>query len=328
MVACGLSLAHECSLRNAPIGLHREYYQRLALFPLFFAVTGLLGVVDPSAIPILQTLQKIVEAYILSRFGLLLFMLLSHESAAHTRSFALQDATERVLSMEVALAADGPRKHFSAPPLGCLFWPCLRDHDLSINQLWRVMWLVQQYSYVVPVVAGVSLILELSVAPHMGKYMVKVFEQVNKCSALTCLYGLFILYFATHHMLEKWKTTAKFITIKGLLGLFIMQEFVLQYVVEPMLLESDSSCFKHAGFMPGWWSVYNAKFLGMWATTLESVLMAVLVRVAFPVGEVTGGVHEFHHEVLEMAMAKFGPSDDDRYDVWANVTDESDSEAS
>jgi len=326
MVTCGLSVAHACSLNKAPIGLHREYYQRFAVFPLFFALSGLGGVVDPSAIPICQTLQKIVEAFMLGRFGLLLFMLLSHESVCSTKGVAVYDVDQRVQSMEVALAAEGSRKHFGGPPLGCFLRPCLRKHDLSINQLWKVMWLVQQYSYAAPVIASVSLILELSMEPAKGKYMVKAIEQVTKCSALTCLYGLFILYSATHHILEKWKTTAKFITVKGLLILFIIQELVLQFVIEPMLLESGSSCFKHAGFMPFWWSVYNAKFLGMWAITLESVLMVVLVRVAFPVEEVTGDVHEFHHEVLENAMSKYEPSDEARYAVWECEVDETDSE--
>lgn len=56
------------------------------------------------------------------------------------------------------------------------------------------------------------------------KVVVKVVGILQKISGFVAIYGLMILYVATHDLLENWRTTSKFVAIKVVVLLCTFQE--------------------------------------------------------------------------------------------------------
>jgi len=318
-----LCFCHYRSLSKAPINVRRMYYTTLAFFPGVFAITAFLSVLSPVSILFLKTIQQGYEALVLSRFGMLLFVLLTWESFRLAGKDVLhvspehQTPEQSVQHILTALAKNGPRKHFAAPPLACCFSKCMTSFDLSLSHLQALFLMVRQYTIVMPV-SGILLTFLFTALPVASTMKVAgMVKYLLMASNILCLYGLFILYLSTHDVLHAWDTSKKFIAIKVPLVLFVYQEFLIKKLLPGFL--NEDSCFQHVGFAYHEWTEVETEFWGMWAMAIESVGVAVLIRRAFTANDIRKPIFEVHHQVLSMAISQDhgndvekgeGPADD------------------
>eukprot|EP00913_Durusdinium_trenchii_P011082 g10404.t1 len=121
------------------------------------------------------------------------------------------------------------------------------------------------------------------VAGSARAQVLATFENVLKVSGLLAVYGLFVMYKATHELLHDWKTTAKFLSVKLIIGLSTLQKMLLRKIVE-VFPPHETRCLldplhpKDLDRALAYWSSY--------LTLLETILLACLVIKAFPAEEV------------------------------------------
>eukprot|EP00419_Tripos_fusus_P001078 CAMPEP_0172682172 /NCGR_PEP_ID=MMETSP1074-20121228/17977_1 /TAXON_ID=2916 /ORGANISM="Ceratium fusus, Strain PA161109" /LENGTH=156 /DNA_ID=CAMNT_0013500809 /DNA_START=566 /DNA_END=1036 /DNA_ORIENTATION=+ len=134
-----------------------------------------------------------------------------------------------------------------------------------------------------------------------GNDMKTVSAGILKVSGLTAVYGLFVMYKATHNLLEHWHTTKKFVSIKCVIFISLLQSLcmrpLLQHVQRP-----ENHCLKdpkHPGNLDLVAEHYIATLL-----SVEAMAMAYLVRSAFPASELQDQALVHHMDVVEMSLAQ------------------------
>lgn len=291
-----------CLAGERPISMRRQYYLRISSMARVFAVTSALSLLAPRAWLLWHLCQRMMEAWALSTFGFLLFLLLwehaervpaSHEESWTGRVF---DNGMNVMSV---LAAHGPGKHFAVPPLCCILAPCLRPGYLSSRQLLWIVSALNQFVIITPIIVIVYLWAVLVEALADLPWLPLALKFTQKASTLTALYGLFVLYSATHNALRAWNTTRKFIAIKAFLIVALVQEPAVELLVE--LAEGDGADDSTCIHGHNW-----AHFVCMWLLCLESVPMAVLLAKAFPAEELKPShCMERSGDVIELELLNF-----------------------
>eukprot|EP00438_Fugacium_kawagutii_P030240 Skav219533 [mRNA] locus=scaffold30:667757:678045:- [translate_table: standard] len=114
--------------------------------------------------------------------------------------------------------------------------------------------------------------------------MTEVAAIILKVSGMLAVYGLVIMYKATHDLLHDWKTTRKFVSVKIVILLSVVQNKIFSWFIHtfrPM----EKSCL----LTPG-----NPKdlerivvFWTTFATLMETMLLSHLIIRAFPAEEVS-----------------------------------------
>jgi len=200
-----------------------------------------------------------------------------------------------------ALAKQGPKPHFAVPPFFCFFVSCFRRHDMGPKHLLRVSWLVRQYVYVMFGLSIFGMWVTMSCPAEPAEHWKLIMSWVLKVSGLTAVYGLFVLYKATHDLLHEWNTTVKFLSIKFVILLSIVQKRFLGMLVKKLLPKEADSCLFEPGYPHNLEQVVN--FWSQFLIVLESILMIYLIRRAFPVEELKD-MDYLHIDLVELELAQ------------------------
>jgi len=299
LLTVAIAVRHACLIHSAPISLLRMQYMRILWFAPVLGVSSFISLLCPRAYSLCKLLQLQSEALTLFFFGVILFILLAEES------FMLCSAEARAAGDGVgatilrALRAGGKKKHFGVPPFGCCFRPLMSPHHMAPQHLMLARCFFQQYAAVVVVGSIFSAWCVLALDPGTWKVEVKAVGYVQKVSGFLAIYGLMILYVATHDLLEHWKTTSKFVAIKVVVLLCTFQEMVMSKIMEHV---RPAQCIAeiHEGLPEALIDVHRDHFWNMYMTSLEAVLVAFLVLRAFPAGEIRSLDHE--HQLLLVHM--------------------------
>jgi hypothetical protein len=301
---------HWRALRTAPPSLRRGLYIQVSMLPGVLAVLSMLTLLCPSPNRFLSIVQKTVEAFVLHKFGVFMFMMVLAESELLRMESgrACEDNNDDIQVMQEGLAQDGPKKHFGAPPLGCCFRSCMSAHDLSSRHLHYIYWLIQQFVLLVPAVAVVSVYLFGVIETTTFIRVSGFFHWIVAASNIVCVYGLVVLFLATRRLLKRWNTKQKFIAIKVVLVISIWQDMLIEAIVSHAI-EDSGSCFQYAGWNLALddntelWMNMEIHFYCAWALTLEMIPVALLMRSAFAVDELKIKMREVHHSVLKLGMS-------------------------
>lgn len=311
LLAVWVTARHWWALRTAPPSLRRGLYVQVVMLPGVLAVLSMLTLLCPSPNRFLSIVQKTVEAFVLHKFGVFMFMMVLAESELLRveSGRACEDDNDNMQMMQEGLAQDGPKKHFGALPLGCCFRSCMSAHDLSSRHLCYISWFIQQFVLLVPAVAVVSVYLFSVIETTTFLRVSTIFHWIVAVSNLVCVYGLVILFLATRTLLKRWNTKQKFIAIKIVLVISIWQDMLIESTVS-RAIEGSDSCFQYAGWdialndSTELWMNMEIHFYCAWALALEMIPVAFLMRSAFAVDELKITMREVHHDVLKLGMSR------------------------
>lgn len=318
VIAC----RHAARLRRTVICLQRGYYMRIVAFPVVLGFFAFFNLLCPRAWVLCHLVQGQFEAIAISTFGTILFMLLTIESHAfiagradergHASTADGENAEEprpredverlpgNAARITEALRAQGPRKHFAVPPLGCC-WRCLcPEHDLSALHLLQVSWMVRQFAYASVILGAFMMWAALALRSKHALGVYHFYFWALKLSGLAAVYGLMILYLSTKKLLHHWNTTMKFVCIKGVVLISILQELILKLLIKA-LHEESNSCLLEPGH-PGKLD-HLVHFWNSYLVTLQSVVFAWLVAKAFPAEEVRDFVGH-HLDLVEVELGQ------------------------
>mmetsp|Transcript_25350 Transcript_25350/g.45911 ORF Transcript_25350/g.45911 Transcript_25350/m.45911 type:complete len:136 (+) Transcript_25350:743-1150(+) len=112
------------------------------------------------------------------------------------------------------------------------------------------------------------------------------------------IYGLFVMYKATHDLLHEWKTTGKFIAIKVVILLSILQEKVIKMLIYKFR-RKDNTCLvdpadpEDLDHVVTYWSQF--------ALLLDTILMVCLLSRAFDPEEVQD-LQQQHLDLVELEL--------------------------
>ncbi|CAE7447179.1 unnamed protein product, partial [Symbiodinium sp. CCMP2456] len=219
MVLC---LSHQRELMLAPVSPRRKYYILMHLFPFVVASSCWFQVAVPELAVGTLLVQEIWEALALHFFGLTIIDLMGGP-----------ETTVRILAQREPQGMFG-RSRWCVPPCCCavVLLPCaFRDGTTVFNNaaLHKMLAMIEQYCYVAPIAASVTTLLDFNTHQRQvhfeGLFQVELLMQlVQSISMFCCLQALFALYRATHDVLHRFKTTSKFLSIKLLILLSLIQK--------------------------------------------------------------------------------------------------------
>merc|ERR1719296_21948 len=117
-----------------------------------------------------------------------------------------------------------------------------------------------------------------------------------------------------HHVLEKWDPTAKFISLKLVVVLMTWQELLVKLFVQKFNSDSDacmSHGLEHVGDELGREVVLTTRehFTSMHLVAFESILVAYLVRRAFPPKELKSRSGQLHGAILDLDFERLQHSE-------------------
>jgi len=216
-----LAMLHQRQLWRAPATDRSHYYQLMHLLPLVVALACCLEVSLPTLAAVTLVLQEIWEAVALHYFGLTIVCLMGGKDAT----------VEKLASVEAHGTFGSSR--WCVPPCCCLvpFLPCFKDgyktFDLSLLSKMRCM--IEQYCYITPLTTLMEGIIhwqEKQQHIHFDLLMASV-QAMRVVSMFVCLQALFALYNATKKPLKKFDTTLKFLSIKALILLSVVQKILV-----------------------------------------------------------------------------------------------------
>ncbi|CAE8589809.1 unnamed protein product, partial [Polarella glacialis] len=253
-LVCGLALQHAYRLSQKPLTLLRGYYLQCLIFPVTWGLSAYFTLLCPRTALLSELMQGISEAAVIANFSTILFMILCLESyrsqpTQHGYDAEQPPAVPKMSStIFKALAQQGPKPHFAVLPFFCLCGPCFRKHDMEPKHLLRVSWLVRQYVYVMFVMSIFGMWCAMSLPAEIAEHVKLIMSIALKISGFTAVYGLFVLYKATYDLLHEWNTTVKFLSIKFVILLSIVQKRFLGMLVKKLLPKEADSCLFEPGY--------------------------------------------------------------------------------
>jgi hypothetical protein len=131
------------------------------------------------------------------------------------------------------------------------------------------------FGVVVPVCAVIRLwvSLESKNSTVVNGSQIGLFAAENAAMSYT-LYCIFQLYVSTHDILHHMGTTPKFVAIKAILGIAVLQSMIIKVVIKRIITKRG---YFTDEFLSEWWSDF--------ALCCESILLALAQRSAYPVEE-------------------------------------------
>merc|ERR1719464_2712551 len=103
---------------------------------------------------------------------------------------------------------------------------------------------------------------------------------VLKASAMTAVYGLFVLYKSTHDLLHDWRTTKKFISIKFVIGLTLVQGMLVRWLMHRFRPPESKCLIDPTEPENHEWAIEHCIAM---LIAVESVIMVLVTSSAFPV---------------------------------------------
>ena len=202
------------------------------------------------------------------------------------------------------LAVQTPKKLDASPPL-CFLAPFVKEKTVDGPRLDRLMSGIKVFAYVVPACAVVRLWITLESQNQwvISGSNIGLLTAENVAMSYT-LYCLFQLYISTHDILHHYQPTEKFVAIKAILGIAVLQSMIIKVVCGKFL--SKSSYFT-VEMMAEFWSDF--------ALCCESIVLALGHKSAYPSGELgdTDGKHAARRKAARahaMEMLALPPADD------------------
>jgi len=265
-----VALRHQGSdILASPPSRRRRYYRILHAFPMVVAIACWLQIVAPRVAVVAIFCQEVWEAFALFYFSSTIISLLGGP----------EDAV-KLLEGLPPRGLFGSKNRWCVPPLCCVVpaMPCFfRDgaEPFQKRLLARIRITIRQYCVVAPVTVFLVdglLISERFDMPVFGA----VLEGLQTVSMTLCLHALFMLYQATRDVLHRYHTTAKFMTIKSMILLSLVQKIVVTYVVASGVLPTASKVISTSDC---------AIRLQALLLLLELPFLQVVVNKAFPAEE-------------------------------------------
>lgn len=304
VVTLSIAYTHRAEMSRRPASLKRMYYQHVNLFAPVLGVAATISLFCPRDFLMMKMCQELTEAFVLSAFGNVLFLLCAEEAClTDTTEDDYSKGASVAVKMLAALNEEGEKPHFAVPPFACCFTKCMPKHLLTPGQMVLARNFIRQYAIIVGAGSVLSLWCGLSLSMEQASFLHSWVGRVSKLSAFVCIYGLFILYKATHHLLEKWHPTAKFVSLKLVVGLMAFQEILVSWAVQHFPSASDecladTSVGGEAGEEIQ--NKFRERFNSMYLVALESILVAFLVRRAFPASDLQEQSLQMHGMLLEL----------------------------
>uniref|UniRef100_A0A7S1AJJ0 Transmembrane protein n=1 Tax=Noctiluca scintillans TaxID=2966 RepID=A0A7S1AJJ0_NOCSC len=271
---------HIAAVRRRPLTMQRRCYVSIIMLPSIFAVTANICLLIPRTLDFSQFLQTCYQAHAVGTFGVLLFSLLSHSAASiPVEEPCMADGSvgpvEKIVS---ALAAQGPRKHFAVPPIGCCLAPCLPRHNLTPFQLLLLFRCIRQFTIVTVSAAIVSMEVVAAEPPHDFGDIVETVQFVTvKLSTVVAVSSLFVLMNTSKPLLGHLNTKFKFVAIKCTILFELLRNAIIQTVFNYVFRGAHPQCIEPQQQQQMFW---------MWFLTGWSVVLAVLIRKAFLAEEI------------------------------------------
>lgn len=304
LITCIIAYRHMRELSKRPISMLRKHYQQIAVFAPILGITAVCALFNPRCFNLVKMLQVQAEAVVLGAFGDIVFLVLADESSTHYEGTPMKDDPLGVKIIS-ALNEGGRKPHFAVPPFLCCFRTCMRPHFLAPKHLLLARNLVKQYAYLVVISAIGIMWIALSMSLHKLIIYAKILNDVVKVSGFVAIYGLFVMYLATHDLLLHWRITAKFVAIKVVVLLITYQEILVPIALkhlapasvdclaDPLYPHDDEIQMKH-----------REHWASMYLTAVESLLLSILILKAFPAQEITLKDQEYHMVLLELELER------------------------
>mmetsp|Transcript_21263 Transcript_21263/g.53528 ORF Transcript_21263/g.53528 Transcript_21263/m.53528 type:complete len:329 (+) Transcript_21263:374-1360(+) len=271
--ALWLGVRHWRALATAPDAELRGHYRRVVTFPLVMASCCWLAIALPRLALGALLAAEVWEAVALAAFAEALVALLGGAEEA-----------VKVLAGEAPAGMFGSRNRWCVPPCCCLvpLAPCslIRAGGVAPFEgslLRRLRRMVEQYCYVAPLAAGMAMGAHLLSPPELSSLLVHTSEAAQSASLLVCLQALFVLYRATKHALAPFHTTAKFLGIKAMLLLSLLQRVLVLALARHGLFGDGHSVL----YTPAVMATRLQAFLLAW----ELPVLQLLVNRAFPLSD-------------------------------------------
>lgn len=221
-----VSISHQRRLASAPASPRRHHYRIVHLLPLVVACTCWLTIVAPKVAVVNLFVQEVWEAVALHYFSIMIICLMGGP-----------EETIKTLATQEAHGLFGSSNRWCVPPCCCLVpvLPCF-FHDgraiFDLTALLKIRSMIEQYCYVAPATALISMIFDFhGKAKHQAMEAMEVLVQtVQAISMFVCLHALFVLYKSSLHPLQQYRTTRKFLTIKAMIILSLVQKLAMVWL--------------------------------------------------------------------------------------------------
>jgi len=291
IISLVLCIRHSQELDRRPICMLRSYYRGMLVFPVVWAVCCWISLFCPLMSPLTELFMGQSEAYAIYIFLVILYMLVSIEACKNRMEHS--EPGEGNLRAEVenmgqtimeAVHEYGPQKYFAVPPFGCCFYRCCTEHHITAKQLLWVSRLVKQYVILELFLNTFFMWAGLTFQPERAEKIQSVAGYILKISGMLAVYGLFIMYKATHDLLHDWSTTRKFVSVKIVILLSVVQNKIFSFFIH-RFRPRDRSCLLTPGHPKDLERVVI--FWTMFASLVETVLLSHLIIRAFPAHEVS-----------------------------------------
>jgi len=239
-------------LKSQPFTALRDSYLQIVAFPLVIGSFSLACVFSVRPAFVWELFQHMYEAFTLLAFSHVLLALLGHDS--HVIVTTLQKSP--------------PVKIYSAPPFLCFLECCTSPAHLTAFGVDLSYFLIYQYIYIVPLQGFFVLWLYLD-----GNQVSPVPNIFAIISMLFALQGLFILFRATRSALADYQPWRKFLSIKAIVLVGIVQKLIISEIVPTY---AEVGAYDREALVSLW-----VAFVYM----LECPLFALALTYAFPMEE-------------------------------------------
>lgn len=303
-VAVGIALVHKNELFSKQPSMQRMYYNQISWFAPVLGMAAACSLFCPRVFLMMKMCQEFTEALALAAFGNVLFLLCADE--AHSEKYEGDNMGKQMLA---GLNNEGPKPHFAVPPFGCCFVKCCPHILLKPWHLLLARNFIRQYATIVVVGSLVSMWCALAMDPSRMHTVRSWISMLTKLAAFVCIYGLFILYKASHNLLHHWNPTTKFISLKLVVVLMAYQELMIKLAIKH-LSPAGTHCLAVEGvtgeLATELQNQNREHFNSMYFVALESILVAYLVRRAFPASELKTMDAQIHGKLIEMDLEQMG----------------------
>lgn len=268
----------------------RSYYHGMLVFPMVWAICCWFALFCPLVAPLSELFMGQSEAYAIYIFLVIMYMLVSIEACktkleqSDPGQTSLRSEMENMGQTIMDAVHDyGPQKYFAVPPFGCCFKPCYWEHQITAKQLLWVSRLVKQYVILELFLNTFFMWAGLTFQPERAARIQNVAAYILKISGMMAVYGLFIMYKATHDLLHDWNTTRKFVSVKIVILLSVIQNKLFSWFIHTFR-PRENSCLLTPGHPEELERI--VVFWTTFASLMETVLLSHLIIRAFPAHEV------------------------------------------
>eukprot|EP00457_Paulinella_chromatophora_P008083 gb/GEZN01008110.1/.p1 GENE.gb/GEZN01008110.1/~~gb/GEZN01008110.1/.p1 ORF type:complete len:411 (-),score=47.93 gb/GEZN01008110.1/:234-1439(-) len=254
-------------------------YEWILTMPLVFSATALVAIFVIQTAPILKLIRVSFEAYALYQFGNILRELASAEGGKGQGYGPLGVMRKQALSALVQLP---PLKLYTSAPF-CCFRICERPRPVTEQMIRFATRCFVQYLYTAPGFSILGIMLILSSASEMNgkddlEKNMKIIQAFELITMLIAMYGLLILYRATHDLFKDFQTSLKFFSIKALILTGKLNEIVFKAAgVKKLLFRTFSD--------PRWDDKARVNLATNVAVSVESLVLLCLMCWAYPASD-------------------------------------------